>query len=236
MTEERTVFYLLGLVLAIASPASAQEPSRPDVAPPAISIDTSSELNAPAEDALQHFDLWASQQDLYSPTAIADMRERLTRRFATLPSAGQAALRAQTLEKLAVFQEPLAQEAANWVLQTLAVASDAYAKTIREKLPDVVDDTVDNMRVKFRALAIRRLDLQHYRAGFDQTRQAAVASLQHDAQQQAAMNAQLRASMNYASPNLYTPGANRIDASARYRGYTNRRYATPYPFGGVWFF
>jgi hypothetical protein len=87
-------------------------------------------------------------------------------------------------------------------------------------------------------LALRRLDMQRYRAGFDQTRQATIASLQDDARRQAAINSQLRASMSYSSPNLYTPGAHRVDASARYQAYFNQRYANPfsYAFGGVWFF
>jgi hypothetical protein len=196
----------------------------------------SSTVNSPVEDALQHFDRWAAQQELYSPVMIGDMRQRLQGRFAASSPDGRSELRDEILQRLDVFQEPLSQDAANWVLQTLAVASDAYATKLRAQLPDPVDDGVDTMRAKFRALVLSRVGLQRYRAGFDQTRQAAVASVQNDAQHQAAINSQLRAGMTFSSPNLYTPGANRIDASARYRGYTTHRYANPYPFGGVWFF
>lgn len=224
------------LVLIVASRGLAQD-AAPPAESPVVSTQTPSAVAiSPLDDALGHFDHWTAQQEVYSPAMIADMRQRIRDRFAALSPADQRNFHDDILARLSVFQEPLAQDAMDWVLQTLAVATDSYASTVRARLPDIVNDSADVMRARFRALAIRRQDMQRYHAGFDQTRQATVAVLQNNAQNQAAINSHLRSSMTFSSPNLYTPGANRVDVSARYQGYFNQRYANPYAFGGMWFF
>lgn len=237
MLTKPSPFLLALIIVSSASWTIAQDASiesAPALAAGKVASPTS--LDAQAE-TLQHFDHWAAQQDIYSPPMIDSMRQRLSDRFAALPPDRAAELRDQTLQKLKVFEEPLAQDANDWILQTLAVASESYAATVREKLPDIVEDSADMMRTKFRAMALRRVDMQRYRAGFEQNRAAAVSSVQEDTRRQAAANSQVRAGKTYSSPNLYTPGANRVDASARYQGYFNQRYANPFPtFGGVWFF
>lgn len=224
------------LVLLVASRGPAQDAARPaDL--PATPAQTPADIPiSPQDEALVHYDRWAAQQEVYSPAMIADMRQRLCDRLAALTPSDQPKLRNEILVRLSVFQEPLAQDAMEWVLQTLAVATDSYASTVRARLPDIVTDDADQIRKRFRALAIRRQDMQRYHAGFDQTRQATVAVLQNNAQNQAAINSHLRSSMTFSSPNLYTPGAHRVDVSARYQGYFNQRYANPYAFGGIWFF
>lgn len=224
------------LIVSAASWTSAQD-SPIEKAPAAVAGEAASPVGtATRDDTLQLFDHWAAQQEIYSLPMIANMRERLRDRLAALSPDRAAELRDQTLQKLKVFDEPLAQDAKDWMLQTLAVASDSYAATVRERLPDIVDDSPDLMRTKFRALALRRVDMLRYRAGFEQNRAAAVSSVQEDTRRQAAANSQVRAGKTYSSPNLYTPGANRVDASARYQGYFNQRYANPFAFGGVWVF
>jgi hypothetical protein len=106
-------------------------------------------------------------------------------------------------------------------------------------LPDVVADSPGETRAKLRTIAIRAINLQQVRQGFDQTRQAAIQAAREHEDRQAQFNAQVRASMTYNTPNLYSPAAqNRPVPSQRYSDYFNRRYGSPFSYGlgGVWFF
>jgi hypothetical protein len=188
---------------------------------------------------LEAFDQWANQQDYIPSPMLVAMRSRLTGTFASLPPAEAATFRDQFIAKLNIFLDPQWQNTEQWLVQTLAVASDSYAKTIQIMLPDVVADSPGEMRAKLRTIAIRAINLQQVRQGFDQTRQAAIQAAREHEDRQTQLNAHVRASMTYSMPNLYSPVAqSRPTPSQRHDDYFNRRYGSPfsYALGGVWFF
>jgi hypothetical protein len=140
---------------------------------------------------------------------------------------------------MSIFGEPQSKNAEQWLVETLAVASDSYAKKILATLPDIVADSPGELRGKLRAIAIRAINLKQVRQEFDQTRQATIQAVMENELRQAQFNAQVRASMTYSTPNLYSPAAHAGPApSQRYSDYFNRRYSSPfsYAFGGFWFF
>jgi hypothetical protein len=158
--------------------------------------------------------------------------------FATLLPSEAAQFRDEFTAKLSILGDPQWHNAEQWLAETLAVASDTYAKTILAKIPDIVADSPGELRAKLRAIAIREINLKQVRHGFDESRPATIQANREDQRRQAQFNAQVRASMTYSTPNLYSPTTHNGTSSQRYSDYFNRRYGHPfsYAFGGVWFF
>jgi hypothetical protein len=199
----------------------------------------SSTAAGPRDAALRAFDAWAARQELYSADSIAAMRSRLLAKFASLSADHETSFSDELLAKIDIFSQTEAYDAEHWLAETLAVASDAYAQKIIARLPDLVDDSPQQVRSKLRAFAVRAINVKQVRQGFDTSRQSAVEVLRQDERRQENINAQLRASMTYSTPNLYSPTIhNGPPPYQRYSGYFNRRYASPfsYSFRGMWFF
>src|SRR5947199_349205 len=81
------------------------------------------------------------------------------------------------LEKLNTLSDPQLRDAQQWLAETLAMASESYAKQMLAQLPDIVDDNQNDFRAKLRVLIVRGINLKQARQGFDQGRQAIVQSL-----------------------------------------------------------
>lgn len=224
---------------AQADPGNAGGNSAADARPGKQSPASLVGADSPQAESLQAFDQWANEQDYYPASMLVGMRARLSEKLASLPPFEAATFRDQFIAKLQTFHDSQWQNAAQWLVQTLAVASDSYAKTIQDMLPDVVADSPGEIRAKLRTIAIRAINLQQVRQGFEQTRQVAIQTAREDDRRQAQLNAQVRASMTYSTPNLYSPASqNRPVPYQRYNDYFNRRYGSPfsYAWGGVWFF
>src|SRR5438105_517547 len=123
-------------------------------AEPALVSDPSVVADAPSE-ALQAFGRWAARQELYSRSMIVDMRQRLRDKLASLAPDEAAQLRDDVLDKLSILSDPQLQDAEQWLAETLVMASDAYASQILARLPDIVDDSTGEVRVKLRTLIVR---------------------------------------------------------------------------------
>jgi hypothetical protein len=228
---------LAALLGAVPLPASGQPPTNVAAIASSSTAVNPALASSPQAETLQAFDQWATHQDLYSQPMIAEMRNRLCLKLDGLPSTDAAHFRDELSAKLSVLGDSQSQEAEQWIAETLAVASEIYAKSILAKLPDVVDDSPSEVRAKLRAFVVRAINLRQARQGFNQSRQATIQVLREDERRQAEINAQIRASMTYSTPNLYTPTVqNGPPAYQRYSGYFNQRYGSPYSFGGVWFF
>jgi hypothetical protein len=170
---------------------------------------------------------------------VVEMRERLSAAFASLPPGEAVLYRDNFITKLSILGDPQWQNGQQWLLETLAVASDSYAKTVLAMLPDIVGDSPGELRTKLRAISIRAMGLKQARQGFDEIRLATLQAVREDQRRQAQINNQVRASMTFSTPNLYSPTAhNGQPPYQRYSGYFNRRFGSPfsYWFGGVWFF
>jgi LPS O-antigen subunit length determinant protein (WzzB/FepE family) len=192
----------------------------------------SATATSPQAETLHAFDQWADRQDYYSHQMIVEMRDRLCGAFASLPSSKAAQFRDEFIAKLSIFGEPQSQDAEQWLAETLAVASDSYAKKVLATLPDIVADSPGETRAKLRAIANRAINLKQIRQGFDQTRQATIQAVMENELRQAQFNAQVRASMTYSTPNLYSPAAHNGPAPyQRYGDYFNQRYGSPFSYG-----
>lgn len=195
--------------------------------------------STPQGETLSAYDQWADRQDYYPRHMILAMRARLSGAFDLLPPGEATRFRDQFVAKLNILVDPQWQHAEQWLVQTLAVASESYANKIWTMLPDIVVDSPNDIRAKLRNIAIRAMNVQQVRQGFEQTRQTSIQVAREDVQRQTQFNTQLRASMTYSTPNLYSPAAQgRPVPSQRYSDYFNHRYGSPfsYAFGGVWFF
>jgi hypothetical protein len=168
---------------------------------------------------LQVFDEWGQFQQIYTPTQIAEIRRKMLDKAANLSPADSEQFRGEIDAKLHVLMSAEARDARKWLTDTLAVASDSYAKKIRSQLPDVVNESAPQLQADLDAFEAREASVKQYQQGFQQTRQMQVKALEEDARRQAEANAAAHVGSNY-NP---APGGAAIGGPGAYQ-----RYRSPY--------
>jgi len=241
----RIIFQIIAAAILITGSLSfvQADPGEGDTAAQQKALQANAPSGPRAEalqtDTMQTFDQWADHQEFYPAPMIAEMRSSLSAALASLSPQEANAYRDQLIGKLNILTEPQWQAAEFWLVQTLSVASDSYAKTIQAMLPNVVADSSAEIRAKLRTIGLRAHNIQQVRQGFDQARQATIQAAREVDHRQTQFNAQVRASMTYSTPNLYSPASQtRVPSSQRNDAYFNQRYGSPFSYvpGGVWFF
>lgn len=208
---------LIGTMMALLGGATyAQAPSATrNVDDPAAAV----------RSVLREFDAWALVQRLYDPEQVKKFRARIVEKSGQLSGDDLAAFLADLSDRLHVLTSEEAREARTWLNQTLAVASDSYAKEIRSKLPDVAKLSASELEEKLDEFEGRQTSNRQYREGLDKTRQARIKNIQEDERRQEQANARAKVSTGPSSP--YSP-------AGQPRTYTPYSRRAVYPvYGGL---
>jgi len=201
------------LVAALGLPAGllAQSP----LPPPLIASSTAP--TPPWDQIMQLFDEWAAVQQIYTPAQVSQWRAQILSKAASLPPADAQRLAIDLQTKLHVMLGAEARDARKWLADTLAVASDSYAKQIKAGLPDPRNMTAAQLQARLDEFENRETNMKQVEAGLQSTRQMQIKAIEADQQAQAAANAAAwQGGGGGYSGSAYNPGANQRVYGGRY--------------------
>jgi len=222
----------LSLVACGAPPVLAQDADRtnsPDAAAPDEEAARRQILHSDQWQDMQFdFDQWLSVQSIYTPEEVQDIIARMERGVSRMTSGQLQRFLVDMQDRLDVLNSPNALSAQIYLTEKLQVASAAYAKRIRESLPDVLTTSAAQMEKQLLVHAQRRSAAQQRTSAFKDARQQSVASNQAQRQAQVAEQ-QRRVARNRGAAERNAVGD--ISPSREYFPDVGRRQNVPF-FGG----
>jgi hypothetical protein len=208
-------------ILSSAAVLPAAQPPAPPL-PPGPPLQVSEK---PLDESWQHtlrtFDDWSKVQRLYSPEHMAQLRRQMLDKAASLSPDQSAQFRRETDARLSVLLSAEANDARQWLLDTLSVASDSYAKKVLAGVPDVAHASAGQLQQALADFEARHRSVQQYQAGLAQSRETAIQDLNERNRSNIAAAAEARAAS--AAPASFS-GVVPNDAAQR----TYERYRSPY--------
>jgi hypothetical protein len=178
MTPQRCTSRTLGILLTalagFAAPAQGQEKTAPPAAP-AIS----DAQQAAREEFLQgrrwrrahrRFDEWLAVQQLYDADEIAAIKADFQAQVAEMPLAELEEFVEDLEESVDVLLSPEAEEARRWLAQFLSVQAMYSEEELRERRPDVLGMSADQIRGELERFHKWRAAARGAHASFDRAR------------------------------------------------------------------
>jgi hypothetical protein len=172
------------------------------------------------QDALQAFNDWLSNQVLYDDEEVRHIRARLDAGIDRM-SADQLQIFMNALrERMAVLTSDRALDAQDYLAEKFLVASDAYARKIRQQLPDVLSMTATEIDRRLSIFASKRQSRAQAQNSFEQSRDRRLASnsaqVKARQQQRDRISGRSTAAVSAAStPNNFTPSRDYFPAPNR---------------------
>jgi hypothetical protein len=191
-----------------ATKASAKAPA----APP-----TSAELAAREQvlksdewrETVEQFNAWLAKQSLYDAEQVARTRLRLDVGIKRMSAAQLQRFMAEMHTKLEVLENQHAIDAQEYLTETLSVASPAYARKVRQQLPDVLSMNAGQIDQKLASITAKRTATTKMQQTFMNSRQRMIAlneaQTRSRQREQAAEGVDRGAS--YPANSNYTPAA-----------------------------
>ena len=166
---------------AAAAPKSApgSAKSAPKTAAAKQPVDTVAQqvvLQSPEwQRMIARFNDWLSDQSLYDPDQVKQIKQRLDAAIQKMSAEQLRAFLADMVAKLEVLISDRAKDAEAYLTETLSVASPAYARRLRQQLPDVLTMTPGQIDQKLTGFAAKRQSLVQMHKTFDDGRQQQIA-------------------------------------------------------------
>ena len=129
----------------------------------------------PWQDTLHNFNQWLSIQTIYEPAQVEQIKSRLATGIGRMTPAQMQFFMKDMQEKLAVLNSEQGQNAAAYLAQTFAVASPAYARKLRQKLPDVLSMTAAQINQRLLVFASKHQATIDMQKTFEDSRQQQIA-------------------------------------------------------------
>jgi hypothetical protein len=170
-------------------------------------------LGAPEWKQTMHdFEQWLSAQVIYDPEQVKQIRKRMALGIERMTPAQLQRFQSDIQEKVAVLTSDEAQQAGTYLTETFAVASPAYARKIRAKLPDVLTMTASQISQQLDLFASKHAAAINRQKTFEADRQQSIA---YNESQLAAMRQESDAALNRASSAAASSGRQGNYAAAR---------------------
>jgi hypothetical protein len=189
-------------------------PNRPAAAakeaPPADAAAREQILKSQAwQQTIQDFEGWLSTQTLYDAQQAKQIRARLEVGISRMTPGQLQWFQGDLQAKLQVLTSDQAKDAESYLSQTLSVASPAYARKIRQKLPDILTATASQVSQQLSSFAAKRQNTIAAQQAFNDNKQQQIAFNQTQiAQQQQVLNNDLdresAAAINATKGNNFT--------------------------------
>jgi hypothetical protein len=168
-------------------------------------------LNSPKwQDTMRQFDEWLSTQSLYDAQEVEHFKSRLEVGIGRMTAAQLQWFLNDMAEKLQVLRSKQTRDASDFLAQTVAVSSPAYARQIRQKLPDLLTMTAAQVNQRLAAFASKRQAAIQMQQTFQESRRQQIGynQAQVAAREQAIdrdMNRESTAAVSASKGNKFTP-------------------------------
>jgi hypothetical protein len=160
-------------------------------------------------ETLERFNAWLAKQSLYDAEQVARTRLRLEVGIKRMSAAQLQRFMAEMHSKLEVLENQHAIDAQEYLSETLSVASPAYARKVRQQLPDVLSMSAGQIDQKLASITAKRAATTKMQQTFINSRQRMIAlneaQTRSRQREQAAEGVDRGAS--YPSNSNYTPAA-----------------------------
>jgi hypothetical protein len=128
------------------------------------------------QDTLQQFDDWLSNQVLYDDDEVRHIRARLNAGIGRMSATQLEVFLNDMRQKLAILSSDRALDAQDYLAEKFLVASDAYARRIRDQLPDLLSMSPTQVEQRLSMFAAKRRSRQQAQGAFEQSRERRLAS------------------------------------------------------------
>ncbi len=169
-------------------------------------------LNSQAwQQTIADFDAWLAGQSIYDPQQVQQTKARLEVGISRMTAPQLRYFQADLQAKLQVLTSQQSRDAESYLAQTLSVASPAYARKVRQKLPDLLTATAGQVSQQLAAFAAKRDNTAAMQQAFNDSRQQQIAyneaQVQARAQEseRALDRAQASAASSGSKGNNFTP-------------------------------
>jgi hypothetical protein len=185
------------------------------------------------KDTLKAWNHWLAVQKIYDKQQVKKIKQQLDEQVKGLSAEELQEYHDELRAKLHVLLSAEALDARHWLADTLAVASEKYAKKIRAELPDVANLSADELQEALDRFEERRGQTQQGELAIQQARRNRVKSVQSELRQQHddSQRAMQRASQDLAAG---SGGSNFVPSSLHNRTSFSDRNRPGWFFGGFW--
>jgi hypothetical protein len=118
---------------------------------------------------------WLDTQSLYDAEEVKQIKSRLAVGIGRMTAAQLQWFQNDMEEKLQVLNSEQAQQASVYLAQTFAVASPAYARKLRQKLPDLLTMTAAQVNQQLAVFAAKRQSTIQMQQTFEDAKQQQIA-------------------------------------------------------------
>lgn len=147
------------------------------------------------------FDEWLAEQPIYSDEVVERFKLDRARRLATMSADELDEFAREIDEKLLLLSSPEWTETLDWIRETLAIATPAYARKLNLQYPDVLRLSSAQLRSQLKALERRHSAARRQAQAFERLRDERMAL--HQREQQAQAEARERALDRAAMSNRF---------------------------------
>ena len=179
---------------------------------------------------MRQFNDWLSAQPLYDAQTVSEIKTRMNAGVERMSAEQLKNFLGEMQQKLQVLDSPQAKEAEAYLVETFAVASPAYARKLRQQLPDVLSMTAPQINQRLSVFASKRQAKVQTQEAFEESKQQSIASnrAQLAAQRQSQERALDRAQSSAAT------GTNNFTQARDYFPDTGNQGGYAIPFLGGW--
>lgn len=131
------------------------------------------------------FDEWLSDQPIYSDDVVERFKLDRARRLASMSADELDEFARELDEKLSLVSSPEWIETVDWIRETLAIATPAYARKLNLQYPDVLRLSSAQLRSQLKTLERRHAAARRQAQAFERLRDERMALHQRELQAQA---------------------------------------------------
>jgi hypothetical protein len=180
-----TAVFLAASIFAFYGGTTASLAAEPGDAASSGAAEHNEILNSESwRQTLLALDEWLSVQKIYEPKQAAQMRDQIVKRASQMSAEELSDFMAELQAKLKILLGAEARDARQWLNETLATASDKYAKKVRAELPDVAKMTPEQIQEELDKFERRRAQTRESRSAFERAEQARIKAVEADLKQQ----------------------------------------------------
>lgn len=214
--------------------AKADQPADPQPAAAATDPEEAGSLDSPAwRETLRAWNEWLQAEPSYSPAEAQRLGQELDAKLGRMSSSERVDFKSDLDAKLALLTGQAGRDYRLWVHETLAVASDAYARKLRAGLPDFAHMSASEVQLVFDRFEYERYLVQQHQEAHRRLQQQRIAAVRQDLryQREAADQALARAGSrgnldgHFAVPPQHHPQVK------QFHSYNNYGYGWGFGFG-----
>lgn len=129
----------------------------------------------PWQQTIADFNTWLTGQSIYDAQQVQQTKARLDVGISRMTASQLRYFQSDLQAKLQVLTSEQSRDAEAYLAQTLSVASPAYARKVRQKLPDLLTATAGQVSQQLAAFAAKRDNTAAMQQAFNDSRQQQIA-------------------------------------------------------------